>query len=29
LIAHHGERLGIAERTLQAKFAAARRALAK
>lgn len=29
LIAHHGDRLGIAERTLQAKFAAARRALAK
>ena len=29
LIAHHGERLGIAERTLQAKFAAARRALAE
>lgn len=29
LIAHHGERLGIAERTLQAKFAAARRALSK
>ena len=29
LIAHHGERLGIAERTLQAKFASARRALAK
>lgn len=27
LIAHHGDRLGIAARTLQAKFAAARRAL--
>ena len=29
LIAHHGDRLGIAERTLQAKFAAARRSVAK
>jgi hypothetical protein len=29
LIAHHGERLGIAERTLQAKFAAAKRSLGK
>ena len=29
LIAHHGERLGIAERTLQTKFAAARRSLAE
>lgn len=29
LIAHHGDRLGIAERTLQTKFAAARRSLAK
>lgn len=27
MIAHHGNKLGIAERTLQAKFAAARRAL--
>jgi hypothetical protein len=29
LIAHHGRRLGISERTLQAKFAAAKRALAR
>ena len=29
LIAHHGNRLGITERTLAAKFAAARRALSK
>ena len=29
LVSLHGERLGITERTLQAKFAAAKRALAK
>jgi hypothetical protein len=27
MIAHHGNKLGIAERTLEAKFAAARRTL--